>query len=166
MRFVLISFAISMHFVQTRVRGPPLSPFFSKRGAIITTGPPACPARLFRPFSPVCPAAGSPAPPKSALALAPKAGLEPARRFWPAKHLKSLDFKAFRTSFTLARYAVALCQKWPASINSRASRIGFELFTTPKGFGAFAASGTDNQKIARTICLGLERGASLSRQGK
>ena len=42
----------------------------------------------------------------------------------------------------------------------------FCAFYDPEGFRRFRSSGTANQKIARTICLGLERGASLARQGK
>jgi integrase len=42
----------------------------------------------------------------------------------------------------------------------------FCAFYDPEGFRRFRSTGTDNAKIARTICVNMERAATLARQGK
>ena len=42
----------------------------------------------------------------------------------------------------------------------------FCAFYDPEGFRRFRSTGTENQRIARTICVNIERGAALARQGK
>ncbi len=42
----------------------------------------------------------------------------------------------------------------------------FCAFYDPEGFRRFRSTGTENQRIARTICVNIERGAILARQGK
>ena len=42
----------------------------------------------------------------------------------------------------------------------------FCAFYDPEGFRRFRSTGTENAKIARTICVNIERAATLTRQGK
>jgi integrase len=42
----------------------------------------------------------------------------------------------------------------------------FCAFYDPEGFRRFRSTGTNNAKIARTICVNIERAADLARQGK
>jgi integrase len=42
----------------------------------------------------------------------------------------------------------------------------FCAFYDPEGFRRFRSTGTENQRIARTICVNIERGAQLARHGK
>src|SRR4051812_13188856 len=42
----------------------------------------------------------------------------------------------------------------------------FCAFYDPEGFRRFRSTGTDNRKIAHTICVNIERAATLARQGK
>src|SRR5665213_1066976 len=42
----------------------------------------------------------------------------------------------------------------------------FCAFYDPEGFRRFRSSGTESQKIARTISIAIERGANLARTGK
>lgn len=39
-------------------------------------------------------------------------------------------------------------------------------FYDPEGFRRFRSTGTENAKIARTICVNIERAATLTRQGR
>ncbi|MBI5384258.1 MAG: site-specific integrase [Verrucomicrobia bacterium] len=42
----------------------------------------------------------------------------------------------------------------------------FCAFYDPEGFRRFRSTGTDNSRIARTICVNIERAATLARQGR
>src|ERR1041385_4062366 len=42
----------------------------------------------------------------------------------------------------------------------------FCAFYDPEGFRRFRSTGTENPKVARTICVNIERAATLTRQGK
>ena len=54
-----------------------------------------------------------------------------------------------------------------ASIHKQAGRPNwFCAFYDPEGFRRFRSTGTENAKIARTICVNVERAAALTRQGK
>jgi len=54
-----------------------------------------------------------------------------------------------------------------ASIHKQPGRPNwFCAFYDPEGFRRFRSTGTENAKIARTICVNIERAASLTRQGK
>jgi integrase len=54
-----------------------------------------------------------------------------------------------------------------ASIHKQAGRPNwFCAFYDPEGFRRFRTTGTENAKIARTICVNIERAAALTRQGK
>jgi integrase len=54
-----------------------------------------------------------------------------------------------------------------SSIHKQAGRPNwFCAFYDPEGFRRFCSTGTDNAKIARTICVNIERAATLARQGK
>jgi hypothetical protein len=61
--------------------------------------------------------------------------------------------------------ALPLCEM--ASIHKQAGRPNwFCAFYDPEGFRRFRSTGTENAKIARTICVNIERAAALTRQGK
>ena len=54
-----------------------------------------------------------------------------------------------------------------ASIHKQTGRPNwFCAFYDPEGFRRFRSTGTENAKIARTICVNVERAAALTRQGK
>jgi integrase len=54
-----------------------------------------------------------------------------------------------------------------ASIHKQPGRPNwFCAFYDPEGFRRFRSTGTENAKIARTICVNVERAAALTRQGK
>ena len=54
-----------------------------------------------------------------------------------------------------------------ASIHKQPGRPNwFCAFYDPEGFRRFRTTGTDNAKIARTICINVERASTLTRQGK
>jgi integrase len=54
-----------------------------------------------------------------------------------------------------------------ASIHRQLGKPNFFCaFYDPEGFRRFRSTGTDNAKVARTICVNLERAATLARQGK
>jgi hypothetical protein len=54
-----------------------------------------------------------------------------------------------------------------ASIHKQTGRPNwFCAFYDPEGFRRFRSTGTENSKIARTICVNVERAAALTRQGK
>jgi integrase len=54
-----------------------------------------------------------------------------------------------------------------ASIHKQAGRPNwFCAFYDPEGFRRFRSTGTENAKIARTICVNIEHAAALTRQGK
>ena len=54
-----------------------------------------------------------------------------------------------------------------ASIHKQTGRPNwFCAFYDPEGFRRFRSTGTENAKIARTICVNVERAAAMTRQGK
>jgi integrase len=54
-----------------------------------------------------------------------------------------------------------------ASIHKQDGRPNwFCAFYDPEGFRRFRSTGTDNARIARTLCVNMERAATLARQGK
>ncbi len=54
-----------------------------------------------------------------------------------------------------------------ASIHKQLGRPNwFCAFYDPEGFRRFRSTGTENPKVARTICVNVERAATLARQGK
>jgi integrase len=54
-----------------------------------------------------------------------------------------------------------------ASIHRQPDKPNFFCaFYDPEGFRRFRSTGTDNAKVARTICVNIERAAILARQGK
>jgi integrase len=54
-----------------------------------------------------------------------------------------------------------------ASIHKQPGRPNwFCAFYDPEGFRRFRTTGTDNPKVARTICVNVERAATLARQGR
>ena len=54
-----------------------------------------------------------------------------------------------------------------SSIHKQAGRPNyFCAFYDPEGFRRFRSTGTQNAKIARTICVNVEHAATLTRQGK
>ena len=54
-----------------------------------------------------------------------------------------------------------------ASIHKQPGRPNwFCAYYDPEGFRRFRSTGTENAKIARTICVNVERAAALTRQGK
>ncbi|HTY86290.1 MAG TPA: hypothetical protein VMB80_02395 [Candidatus Acidoferrum sp.] len=65
----------------------------------------------------------------------------------------------------VGRYAVSLCTM--SSIHKQPGRPNwFCAFYDPEGFRRFRTTGTSNRKVAETICVGVERAAMLTRQGK
>jgi integrase len=63
------------------------------------------------------------------------------------------------------RYALSLCKI--SSIHRQTGRPNwFCAFYDPEGFRRFRSTGTENAKIARTICVTVERAATLTRHGK
>jgi integrase len=54
-----------------------------------------------------------------------------------------------------------------ASIHKQTGRPNwFCAFYDPEGFRRFRSTGTENPRIARTLCVSIERAATLARQGK
>ena len=54
-----------------------------------------------------------------------------------------------------------------ASIHKQAGKPNwFCAFYDPEGFRRFRSAGTDNARVAKSICLTLERASTLARQGK
>ncbi len=71
----------------------------------------------------------------------------------------------YNTLDTGRRYALPLCNM--SSIHKQPGRPNwFCAFYDPEGFRRFRSTGTENAKIARTICVNIERAAALTRQGK
>jgi integrase len=71
----------------------------------------------------------------------------------------------YDTLDTHRRYALPLCNM--SSIHKQPGRPNwFCAFYDPEGFRRFRSTGTENAKIARTICVNIERAATLTRQGK
>ena len=93
-------------------------------------------------------------------------GLEPLRRFSPSSAPIIMQINAFITLLTLQDVTP---HRYPeiSSIHRDGDKPNwFCCFYDPEGFRRKRSSGTNNAKIARTICAAIEHASTLTRQGK